>query len=53
MRYNGEINDMDDLTKAAIELDDKLYQRSIEKRGESRFTGRTTWGQGTRGGRDS
>ena len=53
MRYNGEINDMDDLTEAAIELDDKLHQRAIEKRGGSGFAGRTTWGSGPRGGRDS
>ena len=32
MRYGGQIADMEDLIKASIELDDKLYERAMEKR---------------------
>jgi len=53
MRHGGKIDDMDDLTEVAIELDDKLHQRAIEKRGGvGGFTGRSTWGSGPRGGRE-
>ena len=54
MRYGGTIEDIEDLMKTAIELDDKLHQRSIEKNeGRGRFTGRAIWGYGNRGHRDS
>lgn len=54
MRYSGEIEDLGELMKASIELDDKLHQRSIERRENQggRFTGRSTWGSGSRGNRE-
>ena len=40
MRYGGSLDDMEDLTRAAIEMDDKLHQRRVEKQeNKGRFTG--------------
>ena len=54
IRYRGIINDLEDLIKVLIELNNKLYQRSIEKleRNRGRFTGRATWGQNRQGRRN-
>jgi len=32
MRYGGDIDTLNTLIEASIELDNKLYERSIEKR---------------------
>ena len=40
MRYEGEINTLEDFIEAAIELDDKLYERVIERRHIERQLGR-------------
>ena len=51
MDYQGKIEDMDDLTEAAIEIDDGLHRRTIEKHG-SGYAGRTAWGD-PRGNRNT
>ena len=59
MRYGGSVDTIEDLIQIAIELDDKLHQRSIEKQeSKGRNTGRVTWGfnhlkRATQGRRDS
>ena len=40
MRYEKEINTLEDLIEAAIELDDKLYQRAMKRRHTERQLGR-------------
>ena len=54
MRYEirARIDNLDDLIKASIGLDDKLYQRNIEKREKGGFAARQTWKE-SRGDRDA
>ena len=41
MFYGGDTSNLDDMIKAAIEVDDKLYERSMEKRHSGMYRGRT------------
>ena len=38
MRYRGRIDNLGELVKVAIELDDQLYERSIERRYDSKIS---------------
>jgi len=53
MRYGGDVDTLNALIEASIELDDKLYERSLEKRrfGGNSFRAGTWPGGKTRGGR--
>ena len=54
MKYKikARIDDFNDLIKASIGLDNKLYQRNIERRKKGGFAARQTWKE-SRGDRDA
>ena len=43
MFYSGDTSNLDDIIKAAIKVDDKLYERSIEKRYLGMYYRRTSY----------
>ena len=41
IRYRGRIDNLGELVKVAIKLDDQLYERSIERRYDSKISRKT------------